>query len=75
MINKEDVPLITPLTKFAVLKEIMNETTLRDEESKQETYHVRNITNDFVTHYHAFKGVIFEVMPEFGDHIASVILF
>ena len=65
--NKSDVLLITPMTKFSAVREAMNDTSLRDEEAKQEMYHVRNITNDFFTHYYAFKGVIFEVMPENGD--------
>ncbi len=32
---------------------------------------VRNVTNEYVTHYHAFPSIIFEVMPD-NDYLSSV---
>ena len=64
--------MINPLTKFSVIRDLFNEE-LKDE--KKDTFYVRNVTNEFCTQYHAYKSIIFEMMPEGGEFIASVTLF
>jgi len=61
--------VITHETKFAEVKYHMGESQL---ESKE--FFVRNITNEFTTQYHAFKSIIFEVIPS-NDLISSVTIF
>lgn len=41
---------------------------------KEGQHFVRNITSEFITHYHAYPGIIFEVMTE-SDLLASITLF
>lgn len=57
--------IVTPTSKYSEVKEVLDDS---------QQYFVRQVTNEFITHYHAYPGVIFEVMVE-SDLLASVTLF
>jgi hypothetical protein len=61
---------ITPLSKFTPFKIALEKI----HNISEPTYFVKNVTNEFITHYHAYPGAIFEVIPD-CDLIASVTLF
>lgn len=71
--NLQNNKQIDTLTKFAKIREIMNEEMGEDAGGK-DIFYVRNYNSGFATHYHAFKSIIFEVMVD-SDYIASVTLF
>ncbi|CDW73451.1 UNKNOWN [Stylonychia lemnae] len=74
MQNKEKI-VINPLTKFNAVKDILNSLNDNPDGQKKDQFYVRNVTNQFSTQYHAYRSIIFEVMPDQGDYIASVTLF
>ena len=63
--------LITPLTKFSKIKEIIVDDS---DDSNKDVYYQRNYPNGFKTHYYAYRAIIFEVIVE-SDYVASVTLF
>ena len=63
--------VISPFTKFTVIKQLMSADSNPGEDKQ---FYVRNITNQFTTHFHAYKSIIFEVMVD-SDYIASITLF
>jgi hypothetical protein len=62
---------INTISKFAEVHLLMEGN---EQEQSNQQHFVRNVTSEFATHYHAFKSIIFEVMPSNG-YIASVTLF
>lgn len=71
--------IITPFTKFSSIKDIMATSQLNCDKDDTfqnggDLFYVRNITNEFSTHYYPFRSVIFEVIPD-CDYIASITLF
>eukprot|EP00347_Sterkiella_histriomuscorum_P009332 403341615 len=65
--------MVTPTTKFSQIKELLIQTY--GGEQKDNSFYIRNVTNDFSTHYHAFKSFILEIIPDGSDLISSVTLF
>ena len=69
--SEAPLPVMTPLTKFDEIQRVMAK---KQPEMRKDQYFVRNLTAEFITHYHAYSGVIFEVMTD-SNYLSSVTLF
>lgn len=71
----EDATAITPFTQYVAIKEMLKSQIPEVErEVADNTFFVRNITSEFSTHFHAYPGIIFEMIVD-TDYLASVTIF